>query len=257
MPLGVERLDAMEAIKATDFSCYYKLDKDHVTALDNVSFSVEQGEMLTIIGESGGGKTTLLRCMLGLNEYTSGELLMGGVPAEDIDVANNNMAYVRQEIVLYPQMTVYENIAFPLRSMHTPQAELDARVKAIAETLDIRWLLTRKPAQLSGGQQQRVALARALVKRPQYILFDEPFANVDPAMRGQLRLLIKKLHEADSATMVFVTHDIDEAFFLGDKILVLNKGKVDAFGTPEELRNCRTSELLNEHFGRIATRYFE
>ena len=102
-----------------------------------------------------------------------------------------------------------------------------------------------------------MALARALVKRPQYILFDEPFANVDPAMRGQLRLLIKKLHESDSATMVFVTHDIDEAFFLGDKILVLNKGKVDAFGTPDALRNCRTSELLNEHFGRPTMRYFE
>ena len=244
----------MEAIKVEDFSCYYKLDKGgYVTALDKVSFSVESGEMLTVIGESGGGKTTLLRCMLGLNDHTSGSLLLGGVSVEDVDVANNNMAYVRQEIVLYPQMTVYENIAFPLRVMHTPQAELDIRVKAIADTLDIRWLLTRKPAQLSGGQQQRVALARALVKRPQYILFDEPFANVDPAMRGQLRLLIKKLHEKDSATMVFVTHDIDEAFFLGDKILVLNKGKVEAFGTPEELRNCRSSELLNEHFGRKMT----
>lgn len=247
----------VEAIYCKDFSCYYKVDKGHVTALDNVSFSVESGEMLTVIGESGGGKTTLLRCILGLNEYTSGTLLVGGVPAEDLDVADNNMAYVRQEIVLYPKMTVYENIAFPLRVMHTPQTELDARVKAIADTLDIRWLLTRKPGQLSGGQQQRVALARALVKRPQFILFDEPFANVDSAMRGQMRLLIKKLHEKDSATMVFVTHDIDEAFFLGDKILALNNGKVEAFGTPEELRNCRSSELLNEHFGRNTKRYFE
>ena len=248
----------MEAIKVEDFSCFYKLDKSgYVTALDKVSFSVESGEMLTVIGESGGGKTSLLRCMLGLNDYTSGTLLLNGVPAEDLDVADNNMAYVRQEIVLYPQMTVYENIAFPLQMMHTPHAEVDARVKAIADPLDIRWLLTRKPGQLSGGQQQRVALARALVKNPQFILFDEPFANVDPAMRGQLRLLVKKLHEKDSATMVFVTHDIDEAFFLGDKILVLNNGKVDAFGTPEELRNCRTSELLNEHFGRNIVRYTE
>jgi ABC-type sugar transport system ATPase subunit len=247
----------MEAIKVENFSCYYKLDKGgYVTALDKVSFSVESGEMLTVIGESGGGKTTLLRCMLGLNDYTSGTLLMGGISADALDVADNNMAYVRQEIVLYPQMTVYENIAFPLRVMHTPQAELDARVKAIADTLDIRWLLTRKPGQLSGGQQQRVALARALVKRPQFILFDEPFANVDPSMRGQLRLLIKKLHQMDSATMVFVTHDIDEAFFLGDKILVLDTGKVEAFGTPEELRNCRTSALLNEHFGRNDMRCF-
>lgn len=247
----------MEAIKVENFSCYYKLDKGgYVTALDKVSFSVESGELLTVVGESGGGKSTLLRCMLGLNEYTSGELLLDGVPVDEVDVADNNMAYIRQEIVLYPQMTIYENIAFPLRMMHTPNAELDARVKAIAETLDIRWLLTRKPAQLSGGQQQRVALARALVKRPQYILFDEPFANVDPAMRSQLRLLIKKLHEKDSATMVFVTHDIDEAFFLGDRILVLENGKVDAFGTPDELRACRTSELLNEHFGRNNMRFF-
>ena len=247
----------MEAIKAEDFSCYYKLDKGHVTALDNVSFSVESGELLAVIGESGGGKTTLLRCMLGLNEHTSGTLLLDGVPAEDIDVENNNMAYVRQEIVLYPLMTVYENIAFPLRMMHTPQAELDERVKAMADLLGIRWLLTRKPVQLSGGQQQRVALGRALVKRPQYILFDEPFANVDPAMRGQMRLLIKKLHEQDSATMVFVTHDIDEAFFLGDKILVLGGGKVEAFGTPDQLRKCRSSELLNEHFGHNNGRIYK
>ena len=140
----------MEAIKVENFSCYYKLDKGgYVTALDKVSFSVESGELLTVVGESGGGKSTLLRCMLGLNEYTSGELLLDGVPVDEVDVADNNMAYIRQEIVLYPQMTIYENIAFPLRMMHTPNAELDARVKAIAETLDIRWLLTRKPAQLS------------------------------------------------------------------------------------------------------------
>lgn len=241
----------MDAIKAEDFSCYYKLGKNegHVTALDRVSFSVEDGELLAVIGESGSGKTTLLRCMLGLNEHTSGTLLLDGVHAEDIDVADNNMAYVRQEIVLYPQMTVYENMAFPLRMMHTPQAQIDERVKAMADMLDIRWLLTRKPRQLSGGQQQRVALGRALIKRPQYILFDEPFANVDPAMRTQMRLLVKKLHQQESATMVFVTHDIDEAFFLGDKILVLSNGRVDAFGTPEQLRKCRTCELLNEHFG--------
>ena len=239
----------MEAIKAEEFSCYYKLDKGYVTALNKVSFSVESGELLAVIGESGGGKTTLLRCMLGLNEHTSGTLLLDGVPAEDIDVENNNMAYVRQEIVLYPLMTVYENIAFPLQMMQTPRAELDQRVKAIADLLDIRWLLTRKPAQLSGGQQQRVALGRALVKHPRYILFDEPFANVDPAMRSHMRLLIKKLHEQDSATMEFVTHDIEEAFFLGDKILVLSEGKVEAFGTPEQLRKCRSSALLNEHFG--------
>ncbi len=244
------RGEIMEAVKLNNFSCYYKGDYGTVTALDKVSFSVEAGELLTVIGESGSGKTTLLRCILGLTEYTDGELLLGGVPAEDVDVAHNNMAYVRQEIVLYPQMTVYENIAFPLQVMHTPRSQLDARVKEIAEVLDIGWLLTRKPGQLSGGQQQRVALARALVKRPQYILFDEPFANVDPKMRSEMRLLIKKIHKADSATMIFVTHDIDEAFFLGDRVLVLEDGKVAAFGTQDVLSKCRTSKLLNAHFGR-------
>ena len=247
----------MQAIQANEFSCYYKLDKTYITALDRVSFCVDSGELLTVVGESGSGKPTLLRSMLGLTDYTDGELLIAGEPVDSIDVSDNNMAYVRQDIVLYPHMTVYENLAFPLRMMHTPQDELDRRVKEIADLLEIRWLLTRKPKQLSGGQQQRIALGRALIKKPQFIFMDEPFANVDPTMREQLRLLVRKIHQMESATMVFVTHDLDEAFSLGDKILVLSQGKVEAFGTPEELRKCRNSELLNVHFGRSFGGYLQ
>lgn len=225
----------MHAIEFKDFSCYYKTKKEYLTALDNISLSIDAGELFVITGASGSGKTTLLKCITGLCEHISGELLIDGVSIDDFRLQNSNIGFIRQEINLYPHMTVYENIAFPLRMIHTPQSEVDKRVKETAALLDIRWLLTRKPRQLSGGQHQRVALGRALVKNPVMVLFDEPFSNIDPVLRTELRQLVKKVHHTLGCTMVFVTHDQSEACALADRIAVLDNGTVEALGTPQEL----------------------
>lgn len=225
----------MNMIEFENFSCFYKNKKDYITALDQVSFSIQQGELLVVLGPSGCGKTTLLRCILGMCDYISGELTIDGLSIDRFRLKDSNVGFVRQTPDLYPHLTIYENIAFPLRTIRTPQSEVDRRVKEIAELLDVTFLLTRKPKQLSGGQLQRVALARALIKNPVTVLFDEPFSGIDPAHRGELRQLIRKVHELYGCTMVFVTHDIHDAYALADRILLLDTGKVQALGTPREL----------------------
>ena len=238
----------MDIISANAFSCYYKIDGEKIKILKELDFSVEKGEIFVVVGESGGGKTTLLKCIAGLCHFLEGDLIIDGVSWQDVDMATSNIGYVRQEYVLYPHMTVYENIAFPLRNMKTPQVEVDKRVKEIAEALDIKWLLTRKPKQLSGGQHQRIAIARALVKKPQILLCDEPFSNLAHDMRLELRMLIQKINELYGTTIVFVTHDLTEAFFLADRIMVLNEGRVEEIGTPEVLRYRSKSELIRGFF---------
>lgn len=225
----------MDAITFQDFSCYYKHKKEYITALDHINLTVKRGELLVVLGPSGCGKTTMLKCILGLCNYIGGELLIDGVSTDHFQVHNSNIGYVRQEFSLYPHMTVYENIAFPLRTIHTAQEEVDRRVKEIANLLEIEWLLTRKPKQLSGGQNQRVALARALIKNPVTVLFDEPFSNIDPTLRTQLRFLVKKIHDAFGCTILFVTHDLSDALSLADRVVILENGTISAIGTPQEL----------------------
>lgn len=224
----------MSTVEFQSYSCYYKNKKSYFTALDNISFRVESGQFFVIFGPSGSGKTTLLKSILGLCEYGDGEILIDGLSIDTLPLFKSNIGFVRQETDLYPHLTVYENIAFPLRNIHTPQQEVDRRVKQIAKALDIHFLLTRKPKQLSGGQHQRVAIARALIKNPSLLLFDEPFSNIDPALRTELRQLAKTIHETYNCTVLFVTHDITEACSLAQRILVLNDGKIDFLGTPEE-----------------------
>lgn len=218
-----------------NFSCYYKNKKEYFTALDQITFSVEKGELLVVLGPSGCGKTTLLKCILGLCDYIAGDLTVDGISIDQLRLKDSNVGFLRQEPDLYPHMTIYENIAFPLRMIRTSQDEVDRRVKEIAKLLEVDFLLTRKPKQLSGGQLQRVALARALVKNPVLVLFDEPFSAIDPSLRGELRQLIRKVHEIYGCTMVFVTHDITDAYSLADRILLLEEGKLQALGTPREL----------------------
>ena len=234
----------MEIIRLNDFSCFYRNKKEYVTALDKVSFSIERGEFFVIIGESGCGKTTLLRSCLGLAEYFEGEITIDGISADEIDLKRGRYAYVSQGIGLYPNLTVYKNIAFPLSVIHTMPQEIDKRVKRIAAELDIDFLLSRKPSQLSIGQQQRVAIARALIKDPTIMYFDEPFSNLDPALRLELRSVVKKMHEIYGTTVVFVTHDIGEALALADRIAVLEKGRLVEIGTPEYLTQNGRSELI-------------
>ena len=231
-------------ITYNNFSCCYKVKGQLVPALDRISFSVADGELFVIAGESGCGKSTLLRCVLGQAEYTQGSLLIDGMTPEEYRVSGGSTGYVRQEADLYPHMTIYENIAFPLRMMHTAQAEIDQRVKALAEELEIRLLLTRKPRQLSGGQQQRVAIARALIKQPPLLLLDEPFSNIDPALRMEFRCLLRELHQRLQTTILFVTHDLGEAFSLADRLLILENGHVADIGTPASLLQEHHSALL-------------
>lgn len=231
-------------IKCKDFSGYYKVKSGYLAALDELNVSIHDGELLAIVGESGSGKTTFLKCVLNQCEHTSGELLIDGVPVQQVDKRRNLFAYVSQEYILYPQMLIYENIAYPLRVMRTPQEEVDQRVREIARELGLEYLLNRKPRQLSGGQHQRVALARALIKHPRYLLLDEPFSNIDPTLHTEMRELVRAIHRKYDATILFVTHDLAEAFALADRIMVLEDGKAVQIGTPRELRTNPQSELL-------------
>lgn len=234
----------MQAITFDKFSCYYKVKNEYIAALEDIDLEIANGELFVVVGESGSGKTTFLKCIMSQCNYVKGNVFVNGQIIDDLDVRESSFSYVSQEYSLYPHMTVFENIAFPLRSMHTPQSEVYARVKEIAEKLEIGWLLTRKPKQLSGGQQQRVALARALVKNPSILLFDEPFSNVGPELRVELRELIRKIHKEYKPTIVFVTHDLGEAFSLADRILVLEEGMAVELGTPRQLIDNPRSELI-------------
>lgn len=226
----------MQGISFRNFSCYYKEKKTYIPALHEISMEIYPGEFFVIVGASGSGKTTLLKSILGLCEYVEGALFVDGIAVDDFDAKKSNIGYVSQEIALYPNLTVYENIAFPLRRMYTQQEEVDRRVKEIADRLGIGWLLTRLPKHLSGGQHQRVAIARALVKNPQLLLMDEPFSNLEPALRENLCSAVKKIHQEYGNTAVYVTHDLEEACLLADRILVLEDGRAKALGTPEEMR---------------------
>lgn len=231
-------------IKCNDFSAFYVNKKEQFTALSKLNFSVDRGELFVVVGESGSGKTTLLKSILRMIPYVDGEMLVDGIPIDDLDIKTCNFAFVDQEVTLYPQKTVYENIAFPLLMNRTPYEEIDRRVKEIAEIMDIRWLLSRKPKQLSGGQHQRVGLARALIKKPDLVLLDEPFSNLDPEIRGQMRQLLRQVHLQYHTTILFVTHDLGEAFSLADRMMVLNNGKIEVIGSPTELIENPRSELL-------------
>ncbi len=238
----------MKAIEFEDVSVYYKNKKDYIAALSHLDLVVEQGECLAVVGESGSGKSTLIKACLGLAEFYEGELRIDHCPVEDIDFKSGKFAYVSQEYSLYPNLTIYENIAFPLRLMHTPQPEIDKRVREVAKIVGVSEMLTRKPKQLSGGQQQRVAIGRTLVKNPQYLFLDEPFSNVDPSMRAELRSLVKRIHQAFHQTIIFVTHDLLEAFTLAQRIVVLEHGRIAEQGTPLQLKDTTQSPLLRAFF---------
>ncbi len=241
----------MDAIKFEDFSCYYKNHKEYITALSHLELTVKQGEFLVVVGESGSGKSTLLKACLGLADYFEGDLFIGGATIEAIDLKNGRFAYIRQEIALYPNLNVYENIAFPLRASKMPQQEVDRRVKEMAALVGMEMLLTRKPKQLSGGQQQRVAIARALIKGADYIFMDEPFSSTDVTLRAELRSLIRKIHSQRKPTIVFVTHELDEAFALADRIVVLEKGRIVEAGTPAMLAKAPQSDLLRQYLAGL------
>ncbi|HZT90404.1 MAG TPA: sn-glycerol-3-phosphate ABC transporter ATP-binding protein UgpC [Gaiellaceae bacterium] len=215
---------------------------DHVTkqfdetkAVDDLDIQVADGEFLVLVGPSGCGKTTALRMLAGLEEITSGRILIGDRVVNNVAPGARNVAMVFQSYALYPHMTVRDNLAFSLRNFKVPKEEIERRVQQAAEILELDQLLKRKPRQLSGGQRQRVALGRAIVREPDAFLMDEPLSNLDAALRVQTRAEIMKLQKRLSTTTIYVTHDQVEAMTMGDRIAVMSKGVLQQIGRPEEL----------------------
>jgi len=190
---------------------------------------------MILVGPSGCGKSTLLRMIVGLEDITSGDMVIGGKRVNDLAPRDRNLSMVFQNYALYPHMTVYENIAFPLRLAKTPDDEVKRRVNEAADVLELREHLERKPANLSGGQRQRVAMGRAIVRQAEAFLFDEPLSNLDAKLRGQMRTEISRLQRRLAITTVYVTHDQTEAMTLGDRVCVLRKGKIQQVASPREL----------------------
>ena len=223
---------------------YGKLEVIHGVDLD-----IEAGEFVVFVGPSGCGKTTLLRMIAGLEEISDGDLAIAGARVNDVPSSRRGVAMVFQSYALYPHKTVYDNLAFGLKIAKVPKDEIDRRVQAASQILQISDYLKRLPKALSGGQRQRVAIGRAIVRDPKVFLFDEPLSNLDAALRTRMRVELKTLHRRLGATMIYVTHDQVEAMTLADKIVVLSKGKVEQVGKPLDLYNKPASLFVAGFIG--------
>ena len=203
--------------------------------LKGIDIEVAPGECLVLLGPSGCGKTTLLRLVAGLEKADEGRILIGDRAVDDLPPSQRDVAMVFQNYALYPHLSAFENVAFPLRARRTPQAQIEPRVREAARRLEIEPLLERRPAQLSGGQQQRVALARALVRNPAVFLMDEPLSNLDAKLRFQTRTELKRLQQELGTTTLYVTHDQSEAMTLGSRVALLRGGLIEQVGAPLDL----------------------
>jgi multiple sugar transport system ATP-binding protein len=209
----------------------------NVVAVNNLSLEIEDKEFLVLLGPSGCGKTTTLRCIAGLDTPDEGEIYIGDKLVNDLAPKDRNIAMVFQSYALYPHMTVFDNIAFPLKMRKLPMDEIEKRVKKVAELLRIPHVLNRKPGQLSGGEKQRVALGRAIVRNPDVFLMDEPLSNLDAKLRIYMRAELKRLQKELGVTTVYVTHDQVEAMTMADKIAIMNQGILQQVGTAFEVFN--------------------
>lgn len=205
------------------------------SVVEDLNLEIADGEFIVLVGPSGCGKSTTLRMIAGLEEVSSGQIRIGSKDVTSLEPSERNIAMVFQNYALYPHKTVYENLAFGLRMRKVPQAEIKKKIQWASEILRIENLLDRKPRQLSGGQMQRVSLGRALVRSPEVFLLDEPLSNLDAKLRIRMREEIGQLHQRLGINMVYVTHDQVEAMTLGDRIVVMNQGKVQQIGTPLEV----------------------
>jgi len=208
---------------------------DGFPAVNDVTIEVADGEFMILVGPSGCGKSTLLRMVVGLEDITSGDMVIGEKRVNELAPRDRNLAMVFQNYALYPHLTVYENIAFPLRLAGAPQDEVDRKVRVASKTLELDDHLERKPGNLSGGQRQRVAMGRAIVREADAFLFDEPLSNLDAKLRGQMRTEIARLQKRLGITTIYVTHDQTEAMTLGDRVAVLKAGFLQQLATPREL----------------------
>jgi multiple sugar transport system ATP-binding protein len=206
-----------------------------LTVVDHVSLTVGDGEFVALVGPSGCGKTTTLNLVAGLIELSDGDIRIGDRLVNDLDPKDRDIAMVFQNYALYPNKTIFKNLAFPLKMRKLPAAEIDKKVRAAAKLLDIEHLLERRPRELSGGQQQRVALGRALVRDPRVFLMDEPLSNLDAKLRTQMRAELKRFHQDLKATVIYVTHDQMEAVTMADKMAVMSGGVLQQYDTPEQV----------------------
>jgi multiple sugar transport system ATP-binding protein len=240
-----------------DFTNVSKRFGEDVVAVDDFTLTVEDGEFLILVGPSGCGKTTLLRMVAGLEEITGGEIRIGEQRVNDLPPTDRDVAMVFQNYALYPHMTVYDNLVFPLRQKKVPKERARQRVHEVAELLGIDELLERKPRALSGGQRQRVAIGRALVREPQVFLMDEPLSNLDAKLRVQMRAELIALHKRLGITTVYVTHDQTEAMTLGDRVVVLRGGVVQQIDAPERLYRHPTNTFVAGFIGSPAMNFLD
>jgi multiple sugar transport system ATP-binding protein len=226
-----------------------KKGQHKLKAIDDVSFTVHDKEFMVIVGPSGCGKSTLLRMIAGLEEISEGSLSIDNKRINDLSPRDRDISMVFQNYALYPHMTVYDNLAFGLKLRHYSRSEIKTQVMQTAQLLEIEDELYRKPKTLSGGQRQRVAIGRAIIRRPKVFLFDEPLSNLDAKLRSQMRIELQKLHREIKATMIYVTHDQTEAMTLGNRIAVLNKGKLMQLDTPLHLYNNPANQFVAGFIG--------
>ena len=208
-----------------------------VTGVDNIDLEIRDKEFMVFLGPSGCGKTTTMRMVAGLEDPTAGEIRIDGEVVNEVDARDRDVAMVFQSYALYPNMSIYDNIRFPLRMRGLPKADHDRLVRRAAEMVELGDLLERKPKALSGGQRQRAALARAIVREPRVFLMDEPLSNLDAKLRLTMRAQLKHIQRALQTTTIYVTHDQIEAMTLADRIAIMNKGKIQQLGTPDEVYN--------------------
>lgn len=230
---------------------------DTKKVINDVSLTVQDKEFLVLVGSSGCGKSTLLRMIAGLEDITTGEIYIDNKCVNNVHPKDRDIAFVFQNYALYPHMSVYDNIAFPLKMRKMSKKEIDIKVKEAAQILNLEELLNRKPRQLSGGQRQRVALGRAIVRNPKVFLMDEPLSNLDAKLRVQMRSEIKKLHEKLQTTFIYVTHDQTEAMTMGDRIAIIDQGIIQQTGTPQEVYNNPKNKFVGGFLGSPAMNFID
>lgn len=243
------RMSKIEIVKLQ--KSYTDRKKNTTVALYDCSLTVNDGEFLVLLGQSGCGKTSLLRVIAGVESYDFGEVLFDGVDGAELDQRDKDISYVSQNYALFPHKTVYENIAMPLVTNKYPRDEIRKRVNELAEQFDLQMLLTRLPADLSGGQQQRVAIARALAKHPSICLFDEPLSALDTIYHEGILSLLQQLHTQTNVTFVYATHNLREAVRIADRIAVMHDRKVEQIGTPHELLSNPQTEFVRDFMSQI------
>ncbi len=239
----------MASIQLKNVIKKYGSGKTELQVIHGVNADIADREFIVIVGPSGCGKSTLLRMVAGLEDISGGEISIGGRVVNNLEPAERDIAMVFQNYALYPHMTVFDNMAYGLKIKKVPIAEIKQRVDKAAGILELGHLLARKPRELSGGQRQRVAMGRAIVRQPQVFLFDEPLSNLDAKLRAQTRLEIQKLHRELGITSLFVTHDQVEAMTLAQRMIVMNAGNMEQFGTPEEVYSRPATTFVASFIG--------